>query len=444
MEVGLIVGLSAGLLGAGVGLFFALYALGFFQYLGGKKADPRAVDKKTLQHALMALNDPSKPYHLVPGEDTDLIAEWKIVDASWYGIFSKSRLSKAYRALLFLDEARHSVRYFEIIGTVNWTVGVTGLTPTVHYGRSFFSGRILFQKSYGVGYGIKAPKTLEAGKVYEYRFDVDEIRAPIIDTVRAKGWEWVPVTARRHAVYKSRPHSSSSGAAGSCTRCGAARRPGAKFCPMCGQSVSPASAVIAETQTQRRWLSWTLVVTGLVMMLFTLLVVTRWDNRGIQSGSGPTETEFPKPAFSGRSEAGWQPDTKVHVPTPTVPEIDVKASDRFNEEGLRKVQAGKIMEGAELFAKAVQANPGNAKACNNLGLAMRTTGKVEAAIKAYRQAIKAQPAFALTYKNLGVALEQAGMNAEAVQAYLKYAELAPAAADVFAVQERARELSTPK
>ncbi|OHE25302.1 MAG: hypothetical protein A3J94_03635 [Syntrophus sp. RIFOXYC2_FULL_54_9] len=102
------------------------------------------------------------------------------------------------------------------------------------------------------------------------------------------------------------------------------------------------------------------------------------------------------------------------------------------------------MEGAELFTKAVQANPGNAKAWNNFGLAMRTTGKVDEAIEAYRHAIKAQPAFALAYKNLGIALEQAGMNAEAVQAYLKYAELYPAAADVSAVKERARELSAAK
>ncbi|MBM4312770.1 MAG: hypothetical protein FJ122_02495 [Deltaproteobacteria bacterium] len=202
MDAGIIVGLVAGLLGAAVGFYFALYALGFFQYLGGKNPDPRAVDKKTIQKALLALNNPSKPFHVVPGEDTDLIAEWKIVDASWYGIFSRNRLSKAYRARLLLDEERHSVRCFEVLGSVSWTVGTNGLTPTVHYSRSSFGGRILFRKSFGVGYGIRDPKSLEVGKVYAYRFDIDEISAPIIDTVKANGWEWVPVTAKRHAEYK--------------------------------------------------------------------------------------------------------------------------------------------------------------------------------------------------------------------------------------------------
>lgn len=447
METGIAIGLIAGLLGAGVGLFFALYALGFFQYLGGKKPDPHAVDKQTLQQAILTLNHPGKPYHIVPGEISDLMAEWKIVDATWYGIFNKSRLKKAYRALLLLDEARHSVRCFETIGTISWTAGANGLTPTVHYSKSSFSGRILFQKPYGVGYGIKDPKSLEAGKVYEYRFDIDEIRAPIIDTVKSNGWEWVPVTAKRHAVYKSQPPSSSARATDPCcVRCGAPRRPCAKFCPVCGQSaMTPEAAdVLPETQTHRRWLPWLLVGAGLIMMLFTVLVVIRWDNQSVQSNNRQTGVDVTKTNLSGQPALGRQPDTKAHVPEPTARAIDVKASDRFNNEGLRKVRAGRIAEGAQLFIKAAQANPGNAKAWNNLGLAMRTTGKLDEAIKAYRQAIKAQPAFALAYKNLGIALEKAGRKAEAAQAYLKYAELNPAAADVSAVKERARELSAAK
>jgi len=61
---------------------------------------------------------------------------------------------------------------------------VSGLTPSVRYSKSAFGGRILFQKSYGIGYGVKDPKTLEVGKVYEYKFDVNEIREPIIATVK--------------------------------------------------------------------------------------------------------------------------------------------------------------------------------------------------------------------------------------------------------------------
>jgi hypothetical protein len=53
-----------------------------------------------------------------------------------------------------------------------------------------------------VGYAIKDKTPLEVGKVYEYKFDVDEIRGPIEAVVKEGGWEWVPVVARRHATYE--------------------------------------------------------------------------------------------------------------------------------------------------------------------------------------------------------------------------------------------------
>lgn len=200
-----IIVLLLGLAGAGAGIYFALYAAGFFNYLGGKKSSPNAVSKDMLATKLLALNDPSKPYRIVQGEDADLVAEWKIVDASWYGIFNQNRLSEAYRARLLLDETRHSVRCFEELGSVSWSAGTEGLTPHISYQKRFVSGRILLKKEYAVGYGIKDPAALEAGKVYDYKFDIGDIRNPIIATVKENGWEWVPVTAKRHATYQGPP-----------------------------------------------------------------------------------------------------------------------------------------------------------------------------------------------------------------------------------------------
>ncbi|MDD5312244.1 MAG: hypothetical protein PHO26_04330 [Dehalococcoidia bacterium] len=196
-----LLGLLLGLIGVAAAIFFILYGLGFFDNLGGRENNPNAVSKQVLADRLLALNDPAKPYQIHRVEGTDLVAEWKIVDAAWYGLFNKNRLSQAYRASLLLDETRHSVRCYEELGSVNWTAGTEGLTPTVHYQNSFFGGRVLFKKEYAVGYGITDPATLEAGKVYEYKFDVNEIRGPIVAAVREGGWEWVPVTVKRNATY---------------------------------------------------------------------------------------------------------------------------------------------------------------------------------------------------------------------------------------------------
>ncbi len=201
ITVGLIAG-AGGLIAAGIAVYVMLYAMGFFQYLGGKKeSGTPPVSKSILIDSLLALNDASKPYHIMRGANTDLIAEWKIVDSEWYGVLNKNGLKQAYRALLLVDESRHSVRCCEELGTVSWAVGVKGPIPTVSYARSFLRGRILYSKQYARGYGLRQLAPPELGKIYEYRFDVNEIRGPIIVTVEESGWEWVPVTARRHAIY---------------------------------------------------------------------------------------------------------------------------------------------------------------------------------------------------------------------------------------------------
>jgi hypothetical protein len=38
---------------------------------------------------------------------------------------------------------------------------------------------------------------LDFGQVYEYRFDVAEMKTPVSETVTAGGWTFVPVTTKR-------------------------------------------------------------------------------------------------------------------------------------------------------------------------------------------------------------------------------------------------------
>ena len=204
MDGSLFVSLFVGLIGivaAFVGLYVMFYAMGYFQYLGGKRRSSiTPIDKQELINKILALNNPSKPYHIVKGTDTDLIAEWKIADAQWYGVLNKSGLKSAYKALLQVDESRHTVRCYEELGSITWTVGLHGLIPTASFQKSFFGGRILYSKEQAKGYGLKQLSPPEPGKAYDYKFDVNEIRGPIILAVEENGWEWVPVTAKRHVT----------------------------------------------------------------------------------------------------------------------------------------------------------------------------------------------------------------------------------------------------
>ena len=146
-----LIALLAALLAAGAGLYFMLYAFGFFNYLGGKKKSViPSVSKRELREKLLALNDPSKPYQIIKGEDTDLIAEWKIADAQWYGILNKSGLKVSYRAHILLDEERLSVRCYEEYRRIEWSAGLMGVVPSVHFEKSFFGGRIFYSKQYAI------------------------------------------------------------------------------------------------------------------------------------------------------------------------------------------------------------------------------------------------------------------------------------------------------
>lgn len=197
-----------GLLGTAIGTVAVLggiaaiiYATGQFEYLGGKKKSKiPAVGKEELKEKILDLNYPDLPYQIQASKETDLILDWKIVDAKWYGIFSKERLKKTYRGFILLDEERKTARYCEEMGEVSWHIGTDGLwQPSVKFRAEFLKGRILFQKSWGVQYGIK--KDLTFGKVYEYKFDIKQVRDPLKKVIEENGWEFVPVIRKSHAAF---------------------------------------------------------------------------------------------------------------------------------------------------------------------------------------------------------------------------------------------------
>ncbi len=176
--------------------------MGFFQYLGGKKKTPSAIGKEALKEKILALNSPELPYQITPAKETDFLLEWKIVDAKWYGIFSKERVEKTYHALILLDDNRKTARYYEELGSVEWHIGTDGISkPSVLYRKEFFKGRILFKKSWGVQYGIK--ESGEFGKVYKYKFDIGYARDPLKKIVLESGWEFVPVVRKKYTLRKN-------------------------------------------------------------------------------------------------------------------------------------------------------------------------------------------------------------------------------------------------
>jgi hypothetical protein len=195
MNIAGIIGAVIGLVAALGGVFVGIWASGVMEYTGGKKKPEAAsIGRAALLKNIQALNSPDLPYQIKPSQTSDLEIEWKIVDAKWLGIFAKEKIKQTYRACLVLDEAKHTVRYWEALGSVAWVAGA----PKVHFRSEFFRGKIISQKSYGVQYGVKEDKTI--GKVYEYKFDINAVRDPIRQAALEGGWEFVTALLKTHAM----------------------------------------------------------------------------------------------------------------------------------------------------------------------------------------------------------------------------------------------------
>ena len=84
---------------------------------------------------------------------------------------------------------------------------------------------------------------------------------------------------------------------------------------------------------------------------------------------------------------------------------------------------GKRKDAIASFEKAVELNPKNSYAQNNLGLALIYDKRFEEAVDALEQAVELEPVEAYMWNNLGMAYEQLDRLEEARDAYSKAVEM---------------------
>ncbi len=170
--------------------------MGFMDSIKGIVRAKDGVDplsKAAVKEKLLELNQDGLPFQVSEGEDIDLVAEWKIVDASWYEIFAKAKLEKTHKIWLSLDETTQTVKVLEESYDVKWRAGV----PEVSFSAEKFQGRTIGSKSFGVGYAFQGTDPLKFGQVYNYRFDVSEMKNPIIEITTGAGWDYIPVVSKK-------------------------------------------------------------------------------------------------------------------------------------------------------------------------------------------------------------------------------------------------------
>ena len=155
---------------------------------GKKKTLGSPLSSDEVRSHLLRLNRETSPYHIVDGqsEGVDLVAEWKIVDAKWYEIYAKANLNKVFRIYMKLDSEKHEIRGQDYEYTVTWKGGVPSLSLAINS----FKGQMT-SVEFGTAYAFT--ETLAPGQVYHYRFNTNELKKPIQDTLSECGWNYKSV-----------------------------------------------------------------------------------------------------------------------------------------------------------------------------------------------------------------------------------------------------------
>lgn len=254
-----------------------------------------------------------------------------------------------------------------------------------------------------------------------------------------------------------------------CGACGAPVPVGRIGCGRCGSRlVGTEAALPAEVRSAK---STRLVIIGASLVVGSIAIAML---AGSRDASGPVAASGVNSAAAtgmtpGASAAANSPEREPGVPAPEFAALDASRS------GIASYNSGDVASSVTQFSAAVEADPNNAAALNNLGQVLVRTGRAREAIphfdraielsenvwsyhfnrarayaelKQWRQAIvgyteaaRLFPDDYATEFNLAKARQADGDLAGAIEGYARAAELAPGQADFRLWQGRALDLA---
>lgn len=183
---------------------FIISLLSFFapETQSGDDNEKTIYTTEELKNALLDSNRDTAPWRIYDGADekVDLIAEWKVVDAEWHGIFAKYKKKKIFKIKMKFDEEKQELRTQDEEFILEEKNGVFFLSdpesasPKKKKGvYSFGSSKSKFRgKKIERSSGTKKylfTETTEDDVIYKYSFSTEELRDHIHAIVAESGWE---------------------------------------------------------------------------------------------------------------------------------------------------------------------------------------------------------------------------------------------------------------
>ena len=91
---------------------------------------------------------------------------------------------------------------------------------------------------------------------------------------------------------------------------------------------------------------------------------------------------------------------------------DPQLARQFIAEGIQFIQQRQLAPAADRFRKALQADPNNPDAANDLGIVLRRQRNFQEAVTAFETALRLRPGEARIHSNLALALQDMGRIAD--------------------------------
>jgi tetratricopeptide (TPR) repeat protein len=123
----------------------------------------------------------------------------------------------------------------------------------------------------------------------------------------------------------------------------------------------------------------------------------------------------------------------VNIPPDGLLSINVPAAEFYRRFERAWELAGKGQDDAAIAAwkEALEIDPGDAKANNNLGVLLLRNGKPDEGIAHFRKALEVDPVYGEALNNLGIALLNEGKSEEAIKHFQKALEVNPLHAQLY-------------
>jgi hypothetical protein len=185
-----------GVLPAIIFLLVLVYVAVFFRgssWAAAVAPDPnvtRALGAAELAERVIAIDRSDTPFAVTRESDGSITVAWRFADARWLDLARAHRLRAEHRLRLTFDEATRTVSVTEQQTRFSGDGGAGRLN--LSWSQSW--GITLFEVQHGRVFGLQFD---EHGRPlpkldYAYRFDVREMKAPLIDIVTRNGWTWRP------------------------------------------------------------------------------------------------------------------------------------------------------------------------------------------------------------------------------------------------------------